>query len=514
MTIQTIKRTADYARMARLAYSLRKSDNEQVCEHARRHLIQQMGKMRGLPQKLGQMLSFANNSGKDSHSSDFSLLQENAEPLPLESVQPIIEQAWGQKIQSIVASIDPKARAGSLGQVHRATLLDGREVAVKVQYPGIRNAVMTDLKALGWLSIPIGNLRRGFDLASYRRVIQENLERELDYLQEANSHRELGRWAENEPSLVVPCVIDELCTENVLVTEWREGEHWQEVCDRWSDDKKQQLAVAFSRFFLQGLFVQGKIQADWHPGNFRFRYEAGSAQIVLYDLGCICRPTDSERFALGRLIRATIHGDESPWPLFLKLGFQRDLLEPLQDKLPALCRTLFEPFTVEHPYNLADWNLDHRVKDVLGSDRMNFRIAGPANLVFLIRAFHGLTYYLSGLGTPIQFRRAFETCVLPIQEAMTELELSADDSDCGFDTLAQHMKICVRSHGRTKVKIKLRASAIENLEEYLDQDLRKRLDRRGVHLPSLVSEIRQRGYAPGPVFNLVDGTKSVCVALE
>jgi len=82
---------------------------------------------------------------------------------------------------------------------------------------------------------------------------------------------------------------------------------------------------------------------------------------------------------LARLIQATIARTEPPWPLFLKLGFNHEYLEPMADKLPALCRTLFEPFCVEYPYDLADWQLGSRMSDLLGDDRWNFRIAGPAD---------------------------------------------------------------------------------------------------------------------------------------
>ena len=136
-----------------------------------------------------------------------------------------------------------------------------------------------------------------------------------------------------------------------------------------------------------------------------FRVPQGP-RLLLYDFGCVYQPSDDERLALLRLIRATISGSESPYPLFLKLGFNAEYLEPLADKLPALCRVLFDPLVAEYAYDMADWRLDERVADILGDDRWNFRIAGPPALVFLLRTFHGLTHYLSGLGTPVRWRQA------------------------------------------------------------------------------------------------------------
>ena len=127
------------------------------------------------------------------------------------------------------------------------------------------------------------------------------------------------------------------------------------------------------------------------------RCSGGQVQLLLYDFSCTYQPTDDERRTLARLIQATVYRNESPWPLFLKLGSDQEYLELLADKLPALCRVLFEPFCAEYPSDPADWRLGERVSDILGPGRLNFRIAGPAGLVFLLRAFYGLTYYLQGL---------------------------------------------------------------------------------------------------------------------
>ncbi len=237
MTASTVKRMPGYIAMARDAYRLRSADQEHVREQVRSHLIARMGKMRGLPQKLGQMLSFSQPGNQEHAAVQFAALQEQAEPLPLEVVRPVMESAWGCDLEDVLSEIDPVAHAASLGQVHRATTRSGTEVAVKVQYPGIHDAVIADLKMLGWLSIPVGNLRRGFDLSSYRETILEDLESELDYRQEASHQKAVGRWAKTDAFLIVPEVIDRLSTDKVLVTEWQEGDHWNVVRKAWNEQE-------------------------------------------------------------------------------------------------------------------------------------------------------------------------------------------------------------------------------------------------------------------------------------
>lgn len=512
MAFTSLKRNTAHARMAYTAMKLRRADDEAIADRARQHLVTQMGKMRGLPQKVGQMLSF---SGDDTESDNmFAELQESAEPLPLETAVEVIEEAWGRPLESVLQTIHPSEHTGSLGQVHRAITLDGREIAIKVQYPGIREAVMADLKTLGWLSIPVGNLKRGFDLASYKDTIVENLEQELDYLAEARQLREFHQWMATDNGLAVPVVDDELTTDNVLVTSWEEGDSWSTVRANWSDNEKRQAVAQMLQFFLRGMFIEGQIQADWHPGNFRFRRLGSQVQLLILDLGCVCRPTDEERLTLARLIQATIAGSESPWPLFLKLGFNREYLEPLADKLPALCRTLFEPFCVDHPYDLADWQLGDRVSDILGSDRLNFRIAGPAKLIFMLRAFHGLAFYAQGLGAPVRWQPAFQNAIAPLADAMAGLSLPQSEQDVDFASLSKHLKIRVQEHGRTKVALTSRAGSIEHLREMLPVEVLQQIKDRQIDLDRIVSDIRRRGYAPGPVFDLQDGDKDIEVFLE
>ena len=522
MALKTLSRTVAYAGLAKDAYRLKHAGDELVRSQARRHLIQRMGKLRGLPQKLGQMMSFSQSREDDDPlaAAEFASLQESAEPLAWSEIQPVILQAWQRPLDDVLAEIDPDALAASLGQVHRARTLDGRDVAVKVQYPGIGDSIQTDLKLLGWLSAPVGNLRRGFDLSAYRQVILDDLQEELDYRREAEHQRSFARWADEDPRLAVPGVIDELSTERVLVTDWQTGDTWQQVKAEWTDVEKRKLANTLLGLFLDGLFGRGMMHADLHPGNLRFRRniegnQDGSVQVLMYDFGCVYYPESDDRLALLRLIRATMRGDEPPWPLFLKLGFNKEFLEPLADKLPALCRVLFEPFCVEYPYDPADWRLAERVADILGDDRWNFRIAGPASMIFLLRAFHGLAYYLEGLKAPVMWHLPIRPLIDRLEADMNRLDLPpAEASHRDFSSLAKYLKIRVRENGRTKVELTSYAAGIDDLDGLLDDDLKRRIAAQQIDLSAVVTQVRQRGYTPGPVFQMTEGSKEVAVWLQ
>jgi predicted unusual protein kinase regulating ubiquinone biosynthesis (AarF/ABC1/UbiB family) len=506
----SIRRSFDLARLGQAALKLRSAQDDTVAAHARETLIERMGKLRGLPQKLGQILSMGSSPEADT----FKPLTNAAPALEFWAIREVLEESWGKPVEEVVEEIDPHGLAASLGQVHRATLRDGRHVAIKVRYPGIERAVASDLSMLGWLSIPVGSLRRGFDMSSYRQEILRDIEEELDYVAEADHQREFSQLAGALPSLVVPRVVAPWCTDRVLVSTWEEGVSIDEAAN-WPASYRRSLARRLLMQFAELAFEHGVLHADPHPGNYRFRIRQEEPEVVLYDYGSILRLTQQERWGLVRLIHATANDSPiDPYPLFLALGFDAATLEPVRGKLPALCRVLFEPFAAGCPYDLHRWNRAERVADILGDDRWNFRISGPARLVFLMRAFHGLVYYLERLGEPVNWTWN----VLPIIEkelpAAERMELPAvPTSTTSMATLARHLCILVSENGRTKASVTLPALAVDDLEAYVDEEVQGKIRERGLDLRRMVRDVRQRGYVPGPIFDLVDGPRSFRVWL-
>lgn len=509
-----IRRAFNLTKAGFASAALRRETDETIRNNARLHLVERLGKLRGLPQKMGQILSMSD----DADTADaFATLTDHAEPVPLEELVGVLRESWGQSHETICKCIDENGIAASLGQVHRTTLKDDRDVAIKIQYPGIRNAIDADLKLLGWISEPMGGLSRGFDLPSYRDAIRTALAEELDYTLEAANQREYAK-ASSGLGLVVPQVIDELSTERVLVTTWEDGETLEET-KSWPKQRRFALARSIMTHFLTMLFDHGLVHADPHAGNYRFRddgEENGDPKIVLYDYGCVRRIPMEERLALLRLIHDLVNSEASdPYPLFLKLGFDRKTLEPLRHKLPALCHVLFDPFATQGKFNLDNWNKAERIEDILGDDRWNFRISGPARLIFLMRAFHGLVYYLRELSEPV----SWSICLKPVLNrhmvAMQSLSLpEPDDTGSTFASLARHLCIRVMENGNVKVKVTLTVDAVEVLENVIDEDVTKKIQQRGIAIPEIVKRARANQYAPQELFELKDGPKTFTVWLE
>ena len=469
-----------------------------VRRNAGRHVAHTLGRLRGLPHKLGQMLA-----GAEEPEHALAQLYDAAEPLPLAALLPALERALGRPWRGHFRHIEPHGLAASLGQVHRATLHDGREVALKLRYPGIAAAVAADLGLLGWLSTPFGGLARGFDLGGYRAEIQAMLARELDYRVEAEeqrAYRELAR-----PSGVcVPEVLPLARAEDVLVTCFEPGVPVHEAA-AWPLAVRTQALRAFLAHALELLLVHGVVHADPHPGNLRWR-ASGPTRAVLYDHGCVLHLAQDERAALAGLLGAAAEGaDPRPW--LVALGFDAARLAPLAARLTPLVRVLLEPFLARGPWQPRTWELARRSSELLGDERWNFRLAGPPRLVYLLRAIRGWVGQQERLGVALGWR---EFVLDALRRAIRPQATPAVASPAQEGT---SLEIRVERRGEQVVRVSLPASALERLDELLDEPLRARIAAQGVVLAELVERARTSGYAPQVLLELCDLDRRVTVGL-
>ncbi len=508
MKSNVLTRAPGYIGLAKDMRNVARSSDEVIKTNARKHLAQRMGKLHGLPQKIGQIMSMS----KDSAAADpFAGLSDNAQAIPLEEFRAVLEQSWKTDPDVVVSEIDPQPHPASLGQVHRAILQSGESVAVKVAYPGIREAVTADLTVLGWLSAPVGDLRRGFDLNDYREEIIRDLQEELDYNNELNNQTEYREAAASLDWLVVPRTHPNLSTDKVLVTDWQPGDTIDKVVAQWPTKAKEELARRILRHFLTMLFDHGLVHGDPHPGNYRFRLDDqdaspnGDPKIVLYDFGSLRRVPLEDRLAILRLISDSVAREFDPTGWLIALGFKQSLIDPIRAKIPAVCSVLFQPFASPAKFDLASWNRSTRMDDILCDDRWNFRMAGPANLILLMRAFRGVLFYLEKLGTPISWERILAPIKAKHDKQAAALSLpEVGSSSNDVATIARHLRIEVYRDGSRKVSLTLPAASVEDLPEVMGEEIVEKVKERNIDLDKIVRSARKNGYAPMDLFRIDD----------
>jgi tRNA A-37 threonylcarbamoyl transferase component Bud32 len=180
----------------------------------------------------------------------------------------VIEQDLADRIENLFAEFDPDAAAAaSIGQVYRARLHDGREVAVKVQYPHVAGTVHADLQNLGLVLRAAKRFAPGLDPASVASELRERISEELDYEHEAQAQRAFARQWRGHPFIVVPNVITSLCRARVLVTEWVDGLGFEQI-KQTQQTTRDRVGEIVIRFFFGSLYRFGQFSGDPQPGNF------------------------------------------------------------------------------------------------------------------------------------------------------------------------------------------------------------------------------------------------------
>jgi predicted unusual protein kinase regulating ubiquinone biosynthesis (AarF/ABC1/UbiB family) len=248
-------------------------------------VARELGEMKGVLMKAGQLISFILETLPEEAQAALATLQADAAPMAPSLAANVVETELGQPPEKAFLDwADMPAAAASIGQVHRAVTHDGREVAVKVQYPGVRDAIESDLDAAEVMYAMFSAMMlKGLDAKALVNELRERMRDELDYRIEASNGAEFARLYAGHPWVRVPDLVPELCTERVLTTEWVEGLSFDEFRTSASRDTKQRAAEVIWRFAQHSINRHGVFNGDPHPGNYKFHHD-GSVTFLDYGL--------------------------------------------------------------------------------------------------------------------------------------------------------------------------------------------------------------------------------------
>ncbi len=276
-----------------------------------KQIVAVLGTMKGAAMKLGQVMSFLDvglvpEEHRDEFQRELAKLRDAAPTVSFKQMRRVIEEDLEEPIEDVFASFeeDPIA-AASIGQVYRARLLDGRDVAVKVQYPGVAGAVRADLQNLDMIMRLLKRMTPALDVKAITEEIKDRIVEELDYELEAQNQRSLARIFRGHPFIVVPDVVSSLSRERVLVSEFVGGVGFEEIKGRPQKERDRIGEIVF-RFFLGCLYRHRQFSGDPHPGNFLLMADG---RVAFLDFGLFKR-MDSEPVELELAAqRAVTEGD-------------------------------------------------------------------------------------------------------------------------------------------------------------------------------------------------------------
>jgi predicted unusual protein kinase regulating ubiquinone biosynthesis (AarF/ABC1/UbiB family) len=285
-------------------------------------VLQTMGNMKGAVMKIAQMASFAIDGLPDGVQQQLAQLQSAAPPMAYNLVQDVVEAELGGAPESVFASFDTEPMAAaSIGQVHAATTKDGRDVVVKVQYPGVDEAIRADLANADMLFQTVAAMFGGFNPQEFLQEVVERMTDEFDYRKEAANQQYFADRYRNHPYVKIPDVVHDASATRVLTSERVYGRRFYDVLDD-TQAQKDTYGEIISRFAQSSIVVDGIFTADPHPGNYIFMEDG---RICFLDFGLVKRLTPDELSLVRAPGLAILHNDPKQLEASLR---QLDVIAP------------------------------------------------------------------------------------------------------------------------------------------------------------------------------------------
>lgn len=378
-----------------------------------------LGDMKGAMMKVGQLLSFVDSADlvpepyREVYRTALAQLQADAPPMPPELVAEIIEGELGAPPDEAFAWFSPRPMAAaSIGQVHAAHLHDGREVAVKVQYPGVAEAIDADLRNNELLATVLkmgksmlGSFAPNVDVRAVAEEVRDRIGEELDYRTELANQQHFYDLYRDHPTIRVPYLVPELSSAKVLTMELVDGMRWAAAAEQ-PQGLKNRWGTVIARFVYGSLWTHHVFNADPHPGNYLFHDDGG---VTFLDFGCVKHFEPRHVEAMKAMEWAVLHDDaEVLRQVFIDLGFLHGNDIPSADEIMAWYRPAYEPVLAEQPATYTREFAAEAVRrqfDPLGPwGRIVRAFDVPRDFVFLNRIFVGLNSVLAGLDATADWR--------------------------------------------------------------------------------------------------------------
>jgi predicted unusual protein kinase regulating ubiquinone biosynthesis (AarF/ABC1/UbiB family) len=370
------------------AKQIKKTEN--LVRNAMR-IAETLGEMKGAAMKVGQMLSLHEGMLPPEVAEILRGLQKEAPRVPAEVMEFEIRGSL-ENYDELFEELDFEAfAAASIGQVHRGRLRDGREVAVKIQYPLIDEIVKADLKNLKTLLRALLGLITDLGFEPVWSELRDRLLEELDYTHEAENIRRMAELHADVPEIVIPRVVEEATTRNVLTMEFVGGITPTDACsDQFDEEMHSRWGVVLAEFLMRGLMEHRFLHADPNLANFAFLEDG---RVIVYDFGCVKEVPAAMAGRYAELLMAVAEGrgDEVP-EILQRMGMHMKDDEPLPSEAISPYVEMFgDVLRAEPPYTFGDNEDLYRRLFQLGFANMEYSkdMVFPEDAIFIDRAFGG-----------------------------------------------------------------------------------------------------------------------------
>jgi predicted unusual protein kinase regulating ubiquinone biosynthesis (AarF/ABC1/UbiB family) len=367
--------------------------------------------LRGAAMKVGQMMSLDTGALLPPEvTAILATLQSDAKPMPPAQLQAALTAQWGAGWHARFARFDVRPfAAASIGQVHRALTKDGRDLAIKVQYPSVRASIDSDVDNIAALLRLPGLVPRGMDMAPLLAAAKAQLHEEADYAAEAAHLSDFGAWLGESPDFTLPQLQPDLSTPSVLAMSYVPSAPMDSVADA-PQASRDHVARALIDLTLRELFTLRAMQTD--PNLANYRYDAAGGRIVLLDFGAVRRITPAHSAAFRALLNAGLDGDAADMRrAMVHIGYFSDATPAAhQDLILRMFATAMAPLRMDAPFDFGASDLIKRLRDMglqIGAERDLMHVP-PAETLFLHRKIGGMYLLATKLRARVNLRALVE----------------------------------------------------------------------------------------------------------
>ena len=358
-----------------------------------RRVADQLAKLRGAAMKVGQLVSMESGDLLPPALTDIlARLRSDARAMPKTQVISVLDANWGKgwSKQFKHFSFTPMA-AASIGQVHRAQARDGREMAIKIQYPGVRESINSDVDNVATLLRMSGLLPRQMDIKPLLRDAKRQLHDEADYIREAKYLQRYGELLVDSPEYVMPQLYAELTTHSVLAMSLVGGVPVESLLDAPQSERDRVMTLLFA-LLLREVFEFRLVQTD--PNFANYRYDIDSGQLILLDFGATRPYKAAIANEFKQLLQGAMAGDRAAMAAAnMAIGYFDDSTQDRhRQAILDMGEQAFEPFSQEGGYDFGTTDLPARIRAAglaLGMDREFWQLP-PTEAMLLQRKFGGL----------------------------------------------------------------------------------------------------------------------------
>jgi predicted unusual protein kinase regulating ubiquinone biosynthesis (AarF/ABC1/UbiB family) len=390
-------------------------------------LASRLAGMRGAAMKMGQILSMESADFLPREFADaLAILRDSADTMPLSQVKRVMGREYGKGWQSLFIDFDfEPIAAASIGQVHRVVTSDGRDLALKIQYPGVAKSINSDVDNMAMLMRLINLLPVEIDISGIVKEAKRQLHQEADYIVEAQYLRDYRKLVEDEPRFVVPGVHDDLTTKRILAMDYIDGIPLDSLAeDEVSQELKDGVGTLLQRLMFRELFEFRTMQSD--PNFANYLYQPETDRVVLLDFGSTVTFEQKFTHRYAQIARAMIDEDE---PAVRRLAEQMGYINPGNSdeyvgRILNLIRLASEPVIQGGVYDFGSSTVFARGRDagleMIFEDISEYRVPPPETM-FLHRKLVGCFMLCSRIGARVDVQKLITPFLLPGQARRPEL---------------------------------------------------------------------------------------------